>query len=840
MDETAKSLESLERKVYTFDEAFEDSKKYFGGDELAAKVWVNKYALKDSKANIYESNPDQMHQRLAKEISRIEQKYPNPLPEEKIYSLLKDFRYIIPQGSPMSGIGNNYQVVSLSNCFVIGNESDSYGGIMTTDQEQVQLMKRRGGVGHDLSHLRPKGGSVENSALNSTGVASFMERYSNSTREVAQDGRRGALMLSLSIKHPDAEDFIDAKMTSGKVTGANVSVRVDDEFMESVRDSKLYVQRFPVNSNNPSYGKEINPQDIWEKIIHNAWKFAEPGVLFWDTLIRESVPDVYSDLGFKTTSTNPCGEIPLCIYDSCRLLAKNLYSYVVEPFTDKAKFNWDLFKENVGYAQRIMDDIVDLEIEKIDRILKKIDSDPENEETKHVEKNLWEKIREKSIQGRRTGVGITAEGDMLAALGLTYGSEEATNFSVNVHKTLALEAYKSSVNMAKERGSFKIYDSSREENNPFIQRIREADGELYNKMVKYGRRNIALLTIAPTGTVSLMTQTTSGLEQIFSPNYIRRRKVNPNDKDIRIDFVDELGDSWEEYPVFHKQFETWLGIKGYDIEKVKKVAYESRDDPIKKAELEGIIKESPYYMATSQDVDWVSKVRMQGAVQKWVDHSISVTVNLPEDISEETVKEVYRTAWEVGCKGITVYREGSRSGILLTGNENKISKKDLSTLVMDRINQPRPENILGRTEKVDTPYEQSAFVTFNWENDERGNKFPYETFIGVGKAGGDLPAIAEGFGRLISLALKAGINPNYIIDQLRGLGGETQQGFGRQRIKSLPDAIAKGITKILEKEGEYSVNENKRTASENLCPEGHPLIMSEGCEICSVCDYTKC
>ena len=648
----------MEKKVYSYEEAFEESLRYFQGDELAARVWVNKYAVKDSFGNIYEKSPEDMHWRIANEVARIEAKYPNALSSEELFALFDHFRYIVPQGSPMTGIGNNYQVASLSNCFVIGvdGEADSYGAIFKIDEEQVQLMKRRGGVGHDLSHIRPKGSPVKNSALTSTGLVPFMERYSNSTREVAQDGRRGALMLSVSIKHPDSEAFIDAKMTEGKVTGANVSVKLDDAFMEAAIEGKPYVQQYPIDSVNPIFKKEIDASALWKKIVHNAWKSAEPGVLFWDTILRESVPDCYADLGYRTVSTNPCGEIPLCPYDSCRLLAINLYSYVVNPFKPDAYFDFELFKKHVALAQRIMDDIIDLELEKVDLILQKISKDPEDEDIRRVEKNLWEKIRTKAQEGRRTGLGITAEGDMLAALGLQYGSDAAIDFAVQVQKTLALEAYRASVQLARERGAFPIYDAEREKNNPMIGRIREADPALYEDMVKYGRRNIAMLTIAPTGTTSLMSQTTSGIEPVFRPVYMRRRKVNPNDKDVKITFVDEVGDSWEEYIVFHHKFLVWLQVNGYDIDKVKEMS---------QAELDALVAKSPYYKATANDIDWVSKVRMQGAIQKWVDHSISVTVNLPNNVTEELVSEVYRTAWESGCKGVTVYRDGSRAGVLV-------------------------------------------------------------------------------------------------------------------------------------------------------------------------------
>lgn len=649
-----------EQVTYTADEAYQESLKFFNGDDLAARVWVNKYALKDSNGAIYEKTPDDMHQRIASEIARIEQRYPNPMSETEIFDLIANFKYIIPQGSPMTGIGNPYQIASLSNCFVIGNDgnSDSYGGIMKIDQEQVQLMKRRGGVGHDLSHIRPKGSAVKNSALTSTGIVPFMERYSNSTREVAQDGRRGALMLSVAIKHPDSENFIDAKMEQGKVTGANVSVRIDDAFMKAVESGQPYMQQYPIDSATPVFQKEIDPKLLWKKIVHNAWRSAEPGILFWDTIIRESVPDSYADLGYKTVSTNPCGEIPLCPYDSCRLLAINLYSYVESPFTADAAFNWDLFKQHIHAAQRMMDDIIDLELEKIDAILQKIDEDPEEEEIKRIERNLWINIQTKANEGRRTGIGITAEGDMLAALGLRYGSDEGTEFAVKIHKTIALEAYRSSVMTAKERGPFTIFDAEREKSNPFILRLKEGDPELYFQMLEHGRRNIALLTIAPTGTTSLMSQTSSGIEPVFMPVYKRRRKVNPNDKEARVDFVDEVGDSWEEYVVFHHGFKKWMEVNGHDLKK-----------NYGQNELDELVKLSPYYKSTSNDVDYMKKVKMQGQIQKWVDHSISVTINMPNDVSEELVGELYMEAWKAGCKGVTVYRDGSRAGVLISNTE---------------------------------------------------------------------------------------------------------------------------------------------------------------------------
>lgn len=704
---------SENNKVYTYEDAYEATLDYFGGDDLAAKVWVSKYALKDSDGNIYERTPADMHRRIASEIARVEAKYAHPLSEKKIFDLIKNFTYIIPQGSPMTGIGNNFQIASLSNCFVIGSgkDSDSYGSIMKIDEEQVQLMKRRGGVGHDLSYIRPKGSPVKNSALTSTGLVPFMERYSNSTREVAQDGRRGALMLSVSINHPDSEDFVNAKLEQGKITGANISVRIDDAFMKAVVQDENYVQKYPIHSKNPKFQKEIKATDLWKKIIHNAWKSAEPGVLFWDTIVGESLPDCYADLGYETVSTNPCGEIPLCPYDSCRLLAVNLFSYVENPFTSHAKFNFDLFREHVGYAQRMMDDIIDLEIEKIDAILQKIDSDAESDEIKATERNLWTKIRHKTIEGRRTGVGITAEGDMLAALNIQYGSKEGNEFSTLVHKTLALAAYRSSVDMAKERGAFAIYDAKRESKNPFVRRIKEADPKLYKEMQKYGRRNIALLTIAPTGSTSLMSQTTSGIEPVFLPVYKRRRKVNPNDRDVRVDFVDEVGDSWEEYLVFHHRFKQWMEVN--DIDTDKKYTQE---------EINKIIEASPYYKATSNDVDWLSKVEMQGAIQKWVDHSISVTINIPNDATEELVNQLYIKAWEVGCKGVTVYRDGSRSGVLIASDEKKEESQEL---LPSAFPTKRPQTL--KADVVRFQNNKEKWIAFVGLIDGR----PYEIFTGL-------------------------------------------------------------------------------------------------------------
>lgn len=704
----------MENKTYSYEEAFQASLVYFGGDELAARVWVNKYAMKDSFGNIFEKSPADMHHRLANEIARIEAKYNNPVGAEEIFELLDHFRYIVPAGSPMTGIGNDYQIASLSNCFVIGLEgdADSYGAILKEDEEQVQLMKRRGGVGHDMSRIRPKGSPVKNSALTSTGLVPFMERFSNSTREVAQDGRRGALMLSVSIKHPDSEAFIDAKMTEGKVTGANVSVRIDDEFMRCATEERPYRQQFPIDSDEPLVVKEVDAAALWKKIVHNAWKSAEPGVLFWDTIIRESIPDCYADLGFKTVSTNPCGEIPLCPYDSCRLLAINLYSYVKNPFTPEAEFDFELFRRHVGLAQKIMDDIIDLELEKIERIQEKIDSDPQSDEVKQTERHLWEKIYRKTGQGRRTGVGITAEGDMLAALGLRYGTQEATDFAVRVQQTLALAAYRSSVEMARERGAFEVYSAEREAQNPFIQRIREADPALYDDMVRYGRRNIACLTIAPTGTTSLMTQTTSGIEPVFMPVYKRRRKVNPNDPDVHVDFTDETGDAFEEYVVFHHKFLTWMRVNGYDP-----------DRRYTQEEIDRLVEASPYYKATAGDVDWLMKVKMQGAIQKWVDHSISVTVNLPENVDEELVNRLYVTAWQSGCKGCTIYREGSRSGVMLS--LKKETKQELPPCSPPEVVERRPEVL--ECDVVRFQNNKEKWVAFVGLLDGH----PYEIFTGL-------------------------------------------------------------------------------------------------------------
>lgn len=837
------------QETYTQDEAFQSSLNYFNGDELAARVWVNKYALKDSFGNIFEKNPDDMHRRLAKEIARIENRYPNPLSEEVIFEVLRDFKYIVPQGGPMTGIGNGFQIASLSNCFVIGNEgpSDSYGGVMKIDQEQVQLMKRRGGVGHDLSHIRPKGSPVKNSALTSTGIVPFMERYSNSTREVAQDGRRGALMLSVSINHPDSESFIDAKMTEGKVTGANVSVKIDDDFMRAVINDQEYEQKYPVYAEKPKNTKNINARELWNKIVHNAWKSAEPGILFWDTIIRESVPDCYADKGYRTVSTNPCGEIPLCPYDSCRLLAINLYSYVQNPFTKGAFFDFPLFKKHVAIAQRIMDDIIDLELEKIDAILDKIHEDPETDEVKGVEIRLWEKIKQKAKEGRRTGVGITAEGDMLAALGLCYGSDEAIDFAVDIQKTLAIEAYRASVYLAKDRGSFKIYDTKREENNPFIKRLREADPNMYTEMVKYGRRNIACLTIAPTGTTSLMTQTTSGIEPVFLPVYKRRRKVNPNDQNVRIDFVDESGDSYEEFIVFHHKFAEWMKVNGFDTAK-----YYSDE------EIDKLVEQSPYYKATSNDIDWLAKVRMQGQVQKWVDHSISVTVNLPADVSEELVGQLYIEAWKSGCKGCTVYRDGSRAGVLVSNKDKK------QTANPNEMPAKRPLELDADVVRFQNNKEKwIAFIGLY-------NGRPYEIFTGIAddEEGIMLPkAVIEGkivkhydadgnsrydfqfcnkrgfkttveglsykfdkeywnYAKLISGVLRYGMPVHQAVELVASME------FDNENINTWKNGVERALKKYIP---------NGTEATGEKCENcGSPVVYQEGCLICKTCGTSKC
>ena len=851
----------MEQKTYTYDEAYHASLEYFKGDELAARVWATKYALKDSFGHLYEHTPDDMHHRIAGELARIEKKYPNPMSEEKIFDLLKNFRYIVPQGSPMAGIGNNFQVGSLSNCFVIGldGQPDSYGGIIKIDEEQVQLMKRRGGVGHDLSHIRPQGSPVKNSALTSTGLVPFMERYSNSTREVAQDGRRGALMLTVSIKHPDSESFIDAKMVEGKVTGANVSVRIDDAFMQAAVDGTEYTQQYPIDAEEPIYTKKIDAQKLWSKIVHNAWKSAEPGVLFWDTITREAVPDCYADLGFRTISTNPCGEIPLCPYDSCRLIAVNLYSYVVNPFTKDAYFDFDLFREHIGYTQRMMDDIIDLEMEKIEAILAKIKSDPETEEVKQTELNLWTKIRNKTLKGRRTGVGTTAEGDMIAAMGLTYGTPEATEFSVSVHKALALAAYGSSVNMARERGAFEIYDAKREENNPFIQRIKDADPELYDLMVKYGRRNIACLTIAPTGTTSILTQTTSGIEPVFLPVYKRRRKVNPSDKDVRVDYVDESGDSFEEYIVYHHKFITWMQANGIEV----------RDD-YSQEQIEELVKRSPYYKATSNDVDWLNKVKMQGAVQKWVDHSISVTINLPNDISEEMVGKLYVEAWRSGCKGCTVYRDGSRSGVLISLAGDGKNKKKKAEKKGHYIAEE--EHILKR------PVELEADVVRFQNNKEKWIAFiglidnrPYEIFTGIADdeegifcpksvtKGKIIKAVNEngekrydfqfinkrGFKTTIE-GLSEKFNPEFW-NYAKLISGVLRYGMPIEQVLKLVASLEldnksintwkMGVERALKK---YLPNGTK--LSGQTCPNcgQESLVYQEGCLICTNCGTSRC
>jgi len=835
------------QKTYTYDEAFRSSLEYFNGDELAAKVWANKYALKDSYGNLFEKNPDEMHRRLAREIARIEAKYPNPMKEEEVYELLQGFRYIVPQGGPMAGIGNPYQIASLSNCFVVGSGADSYGGIMKTDQEQVQLMKRRGGVGHDLSHIRPSGSPVLNSALTSTGVVPFMERFSNSTREVAQDGRRGALMLTISIKHPDAESFIDAKMESNKVTGANVSVKIDNEFMDAVVNNKPYQQQFPLDADNPTYKQTINARELWQKIVHNAWKSAEPGILFWDTVVNESVADSYADQGFQTVSTNPCGEIPLCPYDSCRLLAINLYSYVDHPFTEKANFNFDAFKKHVRYAQRIMDDIIDIEVEKIDAIIKKIENDPEDFEIKRVEYNMWQNIRKKAQLGRRTGVGITAEGDMQAALGLTYGSENGIDFSEEVHKTITLEAYRSSVELAKDRGAFEIYDAEKEKHNPLINRIRTEDEQLYQDMTRYGRRNISLLTIAPTGTTSLMTQTTSGIEPVFMPVYKRRRKVNPSDTDSNVTYVDEVGDSWEEYNVFHHKFMDWLKIHNYDPDEVR--GYD--DDQI-----DEIIKQTPYYKATSNDVDWVSKVKMQGRIQKWVDHSISVTINLPEKTPEDMVGKLYITGWQSGCKGMTVYREGSRSGVLIS---NK-SDKNKNTGNIKRPRELDAEIIRFKNEEED-------WIAFVGIKDDR----PYEIFTGL--ADEEVLPIPKSVtrGKIIKVKKESG-KSRYDFQYTDKFGYENTLGgishmfntefWNYAKLISgvlrhgmpLPDVVnlvsslslntetintwKKGVERALKRYIPDGTKARKGTKCDSCGAE--TLVYQEGCLICQSCGYSKC
>lgn len=850
---TTKTMENEDKELKPYDHKLilEHATQYFNGNTLAASVWVDKYAMKDSQNNVYELTPDDMHHRLAREFARIEAKYPNPMSEETIFNLMQGFRYIIPQGSPMAGIGNEFQIASLSNCFVIGNggDSDSYGGIMKIDQEQVQLMKRRGGVGHDLSHIRPKGTSVKNSALTSTGIVPFMDRYSHSTREVAQDGRRGALMLSISVKHPEVESFIDAKLSEGKVTGANVSVKITDEFMTKMLAGEKFVQTYPIHSDNPVYTQEIDPKKLWNKIIHNAWQSAEPGVLFWDTITRESVADCYANWGFRTISTNPCGEIPLCAYDSCRLIAINLYSYVKEPFTPNAQFDFDLFRAHVRSAQRMMDDLVDLELEHIDRILDKIDADPEEEEIKRTERLLWMNIKKKSMEGRRTGLGITAEGDMIAALGLRYGTDEATDFSVNVHKILAINAYASSVEMAKERGAFPVYRTEQEVNNPFINRLKEASPEMYEEMTQYGRRNIALLTIAPTGSVSICTQTSSGIEPVFMLYYKRRRKVNPNDKNVKVTDVDEVGDAWQEYNIVHPHFETWLIQNGYDLDEVKEMSAEN---------LQALIAKSPYYKATSSDIDWVSKVKMQGAVQKWVDHSISVTVNLPADTKEDLVSQIYQTAWETGCKGMTIYREGSRSGVLVAKTEqDKAAKPTVATMpsrpislkadvvrfqndyekwiAVVGIHNDRPYEIFtGKAEEFQVPLyvTEGNVVKVKEEDGTTRYDFKYKDKAGYSV---NMEALSRTFDEsywnyaiLISGILRFGVMP---ITETVNLIADLR--LGSDNINTWKNGVVRALKRYIP---------DGTIAEKVECPEchEHTVIYKEGCMVCINCGHSKC
>ncbi|KKP70061.1 ribonucleoside-diphosphate reductase, adenosylcobalamin-dependent [candidate division CPR3 bacterium GWF2_35_18] len=856
MSQTLSKAKNVSNQSYAHQEALKKTTEYFQGDALAANVWINKYSLKNSQGELFELTPDDMHHRLAKELARIEKKYPKPLSENKIYDLIKNFQYIIPQGSPMAGIGNNFQVASLSNCFVLGlqQKADSYGGIMKVDEEQVQLMKRRGGVGHDLSHIRPKGSPVKNCALTATGIVPFMERYSNSTREVAQDGRRGALMLSVSIEHPDVENFIDAKMTPGKVTGANVSVRITDEFMDAVIKNKPFVQTFPIGSKNPTYKNVIDAGKLWKKIIHNAWQSAEPGILFWDTIIKESVPDSYADLGFKTTSTNPCGEIPLCPYDSCRLIALNLYSYVKNPFTKNASFDFDLFKKHVSYTQRMMDDIIDLELEKIDVILDKVNSDPEPEEIKSVERNLWTNIKNKSIAGRRTGIGVTAEGDMLAALGYRYGTEEATKFSVKIHQTLAIETYRSSILLARERKPFPIFDFKREKDNPFIKRLEKIDPSIIKQMKKYGRRNIALLTIAPTGSVSICTQTTSGIEPVFMVSYKRRRKINPNDKNVKIAFVDEVGDSWEEYNVFHPKFVIWLKLNNYDPKKISLLP---------EKELNEIIKKSPYYKATANDVDWVAKVDMQGKIQKWVDHSISVTVNIPKETTEDLVDKIYQTAWKSGCKGVTIYREGSRAGVLISKETTQKQKSNGEEIVENEA-PSRPKALEAEVVRFQNDYDKWIAVVGTLKGK------PYEIFTGKadeffippsiekgwvirningdGKSRYDFEFVDKDGYKTITEGLSRSFNKEFW-NYAKLISGVLRHGMPLPHVLSLVSDLNLNSTSIntwkngVQRAFKKFIPDGTKAVNGEVCfycKAKDSLIYQEGCLVCKNCGQSKC
>tara|TARA_B100001123_G_C15335798_1_gene1032773 strand:+ start:558 stop:3044 length:2487 start_codon:yes stop_codon:yes gene_type:complete len=827
--------------MFKFEEAVRESSEYFCNDELAANVFITKYALTDKHGNLHEKTPDDMHRRLAREFARVESTYPNPLSEEEIYGLFKDFRFIIPQGSPMSGIGNPYQVQSISNCFVIESPHDSYGGILKADQELVQIAKRRGGVGFDLSTIRPHGVATANCAKTTDGIEVFMDRFSNSCREVAQNGRRGALMLSISVHHPQICDFIKIKRDLTRVTGANISVRLSDEFLNAVEAGTDVELRFPVDSKEPLISKNVDALELWDQIIENAHACAEPGLLFWDTATSMTPSDVYKDEGFGSTSTNPCGEIILSPYDSCRLMVVNLLSFVDNPYTDNASFNYEKMAEVVQKAQRLMDDMIDLEVEQVEKILTKIDMDPEPDEVKQIEKDLWENIKTQAILGRRTGLGVTAVGDALAALGIRYGSSDSIEVVELFYKTLAVNAYRSSCIMAKERGSFEMHDHNKERNHPFLERIFEAAPDVREMSKKYGRRNIALTTTAPAGSVSVLTQTTSGIEPAFMLHYTRRKKLTENDADGRVDFVDESGDRWQEYNVYHHGFKKWMEAFGAGGDEA--------------TNNEKLVEMSPYNGATANEIDWVAKVKMQAAAQKWVCHAISNTTNLPADVDIETVKDVYLTGWKLGCKGVTVYRDGSRAGVLVgasneSGSEfttqeapsrpdelkcsiHHASIKGEAWTILVGLMDGRPYEVMGGLQKyIEIPkkYRKGTIIKHHYKT--KNSRYD----LRIGKNGDeilikDIVSVFDnpnhaGFTRTISLALRHGAPLQYIVEQLQKDREMDMFSFSRVIARVLKNYIKDGTLP------------GKTTCSN--CGAEESLVYQEGCVMCTACGSGKC